>query len=155
MLRVVRKFFALPIRKKCGVLSAWIVLILVRIGLWCLPFPRLLKLVAFLSGKRPVDRPPSADADDIAWAVNAASRFVPKPTCFTRALALNALLSRHGLASQIKIGIAKDANGGLKSHAWVEYDGRVIIGYLTDLSDFSAFVSLDRAANLLGRGSSL
>lgn len=127
-------------------------MILVRLGLWRLPFPTLLRFAAFLGRARRTNHPGAATPDDIVWAVNAASRFTPKATCLTRALTLNALLSRRGLASHIKIGIAKESNGGLKSHAWVEHDGRVILGALPDLNEYSTFVSLERATNLLDRG---
>jgi hypothetical protein len=47
--------------------------------------------------------------------------------CLTRALVLNAVLSRTGIRSQVVVG-ASSHGGQLKSHAWVERDGESLLG---------------------------
>ena len=47
--------------------------------------------------------------------------------CLTRALVLNAVLSRKGIPSQVVVGASTDG-GQLKSHAWVERDGESLLG---------------------------
>ena len=59
----------------------------------------------------------------IVWAVRAASTVLPRTTCLARALTLQTLLARHGFGSTIAIGVTRDANGALVSHAWVERHG--------------------------------
>lgn len=40
------------------------------------------------------------------------------------------MLTRHGTASRVKIGVAKPAQEAFKAHAWLECGGRVILGDL-------------------------
>ena len=58
----------------------------------------------------------------------AASRRVPKATCLTQAIALRTLLARDGKESELRIGVAKAEDGRLEAHAWLESDGRIVIG---------------------------
>jgi hypothetical protein len=71
----------------------------------------------------------SPSAERIAWAVAAASGLVPDGSnCLIRALAAGRMLSHYGYASTLQIGVTKALDGGLAAHAWLESDGRVIIG---------------------------
>ncbi len=71
------------------------------------------------TGTRPVNR--------IVWAVRAARRRVPGATCLIFSLALQRLLSWHGHASELHIGVTK-RNGELAAHAWVVCQGQVLDG---------------------------
>lgn len=62
----------------------------------------------------------------IAWAIGAGSRYVPRATCLVRALAGRRLLAAHGHRAHLRIGVAKSTE--LQAHAWLEYEGRVLIG---------------------------
>ncbi len=46
-------------------------------------------------------------------------------TCLPRSLALQRMLARRGIASELRIGVRKESNGagGIAAHAWVEVDG--------------------------------
>src|SRR5690349_7185173 len=57
-----------------------------------------------------------------------ASRYslVP-PTCLSEALAAQAVLARHGHASELRIGVRK-AGEKFEAHAWLECAGRILIG---------------------------
>jgi hypothetical protein len=56
----------------------------------------------------------------------AACRYSPIPsTCLERSLALWWLLGRKGIATQLRIGVRKDA-GKFAAHAWVERLGTAI-----------------------------
>ncbi len=71
-----------------------------------------------------------ADSPDrIAWAVLMASRHVPGGgPCLPQALATQTLLEREGYSAHLHIGIAKDAEWQFRAHAWVESQGRIVIG---------------------------
>lgn len=108
--------------------SAWGVVSLIRIGLWMLPFPYLHKALARV-GQRPVSfRRRRASPASIAWAVANVSRCVPMATCLTQALATDFLLSRMGYHGNLRIGVRLQENASLAAHAWVEYDGGILIG---------------------------
>jgi hypothetical protein len=70
-------------------------------------------------GSRPVER--------IVWAVGAAARRTPAATCLSSALALQRVLCAHGHHSELHIGVSR-AGGVFAAHAWVEREGRVLVG---------------------------
>lgn len=45
--------------------------------------------------------------------------------------------------SQLRIGVAKDGRERLKAHAWVESQGKIVIGNVQDLSRFKALPTLE------------
>ena len=55
--------------------------------------------------------------DRVVWAVEVASRYVPKTTCLTRALTAQVLLGRLGHTTSLRIGVARNAAGQLETHA--------------------------------------
>jgi Transglutaminase-like superfamily len=79
----------------------------------------------------------------IGWAVQAVARRLPgKNACLVQALTAQAMLRRRGFPSDLRIGVAgRDPDGTIKAHAWVEYDGKVIVGEIADLSSYSVLSS--------------
>ncbi len=73
--------------------------------------------------------------EEIAWAVGVAARRVPGASCLTQALALQLLCRRRGYPTQLQIGVERKGSR-FRAHAWVERDGKVIIGNLADLGSF-------------------
>ena len=96
-------------------------------------------------------RPPTGGPPDwrtvrvVAWAVDRAS-IVTGGTCLTKAFVGEWLLRRRGLAVDLRVGVARDDNGGLDAHAWLEVEGRTIIGEVDEMSRFSTFSTLDASA---------
>lgn len=129
-MRPLNSFLRLPTHE-CGLLlKAAFFLVLVQVGLRIFPF-RLVR--SSLSFRRPPllrsSRSGRCSAARIAWAVDAASRHLPvRGTCLSRALAVRILLSHYGLPSILRIGVAKDEKQALQAHAWVESEGKVILG---------------------------
>ncbi len=80
----------------------------IRLGLWLLPFRTLQRIVVKLA-----QAPASShgtkrfSADQLGWAVTVASRYVPKATCLTQALAAQVLLGRHGHRAQLRVGVGR------------------------------------------------
>jgi hypothetical protein len=104
-----------------------IVLWLVRLGLWLLPF-RSVRFLLSRVKSRHVASPPWAIPARIARAVEVASHLVPRSTCLTKALAGHVLLKRVGHEGVLHIGVARDEAGKFEAHAWLECQGKVIIG---------------------------
>jgi hypothetical protein len=59
----------------------------------------------------------------------AAARFMPvSSTCLATAMVVQALLQRHGYSALMRIGVRRPADGKFAAHAWLEYEGAVIVG---------------------------
>ena len=64
----------------------------------------------------------------MAWLVEVAARYhVLRPTCLPKAIVLYWLLRQRGLEAKVVIGAQKTADG-IGAHAWLEYEGRILIG---------------------------
>jgi hypothetical protein len=127
--------------------AAWVVL--VRLGLWVLPFRSVWRLVDRLGRVRGPRRLAGAPAPErVRLAVWAVSRRLPACTCLPRALALHGLLAQLGYASTVRVGAARTPAGGFSAHAWVERDGAPLEP-AEGLWDFAPFPELPRA--MIGR----
>jgi hypothetical protein len=112
---------------------------LVRVGLWFLPLAKVQQLATFRQHKRLTQT--TDDTECVVWAVRKSSRFVPKATCLVQALAVQTLLLENGQVAQIHIGVALDINEQFLAHAWVEYQGQIIIGE-TQTREYTPLITL-------------
>jgi Transglutaminase-like superfamily len=128
-MKLLGKFFKLPAADKRLLMKAMLLVWVVRLGLWLLPF-RVMREVLAKSGREQFAFPvgESGVADRIAWAVSVTSRYVPAATCLTQAIATKFLLGRCGCQATVRIGVARSDSGRLQAHAWVESNGKVVIG---------------------------
>ena len=101
----------------------------IKLGLTLLPYRKLRSLVdRVASATRSLRNTPPASPERIAWAVERASHYVPGATCLTQALVAKVLLERYGYSTLVRVGFTR-TNGALPlAHAWVESDGRVVLG---------------------------
>ncbi|MDB6454801.1 lasso peptide biosynthesis B2 protein [Falsirhodobacter sp. 20TX0035] len=72
---------------------------------------------------------------EIAWAVAAVSRSVPKASCLTQATAGQWILARRGFDSIVRISVPPlaDAQGRIAPHAWLMAGDTVVLGGTVDL----------------------
>ncbi len=119
----------------------------VRLGLWILPFQIVLRMLEVQKKKTAAfeEANPAASLDRCIWAVKAASQYLPAATCLTQALAAKTLLTKKGYPADLRIGVLKTKEGQLEAHAWVESDGKIVIGDLPDLARYNALPSLPSA----------
>ncbi|MBE7383301.1 MAG: lasso peptide biosynthesis B2 protein [Leptolyngbya sp. SIO1E4] len=155
ILKLLTKFRRLQRRDLLLLITAFLLLGTVRLGLWLMPFHALFKLLMGVDpsvfANKASSRTTEGEALDachqsvtqsrrvakIVWSVNVASRYMPgKVKCLARALATQVLMNWHQCVSELRIGVDKTPEGGVRAHAWIEYQGRVIIGNLNDLSQF-------------------
>jgi Transglutaminase-like superfamily len=124
---VLRKLLRLPVAERRLAFEAVALLIAVRVALVCISPLQLRRVLAWLRGRVPRHPVP---AERVAWAVVAAARHLPgaRDTCLVRALAAELLLVRHGHMALLRIGVARVAGRGITAHAWVESDGRIVLG---------------------------
>ncbi|MCU0527693.1 MAG: lasso peptide biosynthesis B2 protein [Elainella sp. Prado103] len=124
-------------------LSAWLGLIIIRLGLFLFPFQTLRSgLTKWVAVHHPLFSPLSVD--QIVWAVEIASRLQPGGVkCLARALFTQSLLVQQGYPAQLRIGVAKSSIGQLEAHAWVEHQGEIVIGALPQLASFTPLPALE------------
>jgi Transglutaminase-like superfamily len=136
-----RKFLELSAAERRLLLSAFLLAAAVRLGLWLLPFRALQRLLSqTIRGPVHARNDHQTSSESIAWAVCAASRYVPQATCLTQAITTQVLLTLHGHVAHLRIGVAKNKNGTLEAHAWVESQGRVVFGG-ADLSRYTPLLA--------------
>lgn len=119
-------------------LQAYIVMCLIRLGLLLLPFNRLQNLILKSKKLTWLEIASSeVTVGAIARAVNRSGKYSPgQPMCLARALTTAVLMSIYGFPYQINIGVAKGESGKIEAHAWVTWEGKVMVGYLPDLSRY-------------------
>jgi len=65
----------------------------------------------------------------VAWAVATAAMLLPvRNSCLHDALAAQWLLAACGRRSTIRFGVVRNSVHAFRAHAWVESEGRVIVG---------------------------
>jgi hypothetical protein len=119
-----KRFAALDSRDRALLLRALFWVAVVRTGLFLASFRTMQRLTA-RAGRRPV---PQHSVERCAWAVRAASRYVPGATCLTQALTAQLFLAQHGYDSRVEIGVRKDEHRRFRAHAWVVCGEEIVIG---------------------------
>lgn len=80
-------------------------------------------------------RPPSVA--QLQWAVEQAREHLPgEYKCLPAAYTMHLLMQHYGYASRVRVGVAHDEQGHVEAHAWVEFEGRIVIGKLEDMARF-------------------
>jgi hypothetical protein len=104
-------------------------LALIRLALGRVPFTALRRVTVGRPRDIVASLPDRGLIEEVVWAVTAVSRRVGRSTtCLTQALTVQALLARRGYPSRLHIGVTRGRQGELDGHAWVELDGRILIG---------------------------
>jgi hypothetical protein len=143
------KFLRLTSAERYLLIRAACLLASISLGLRLLPFATLRRLLTRVGAVSAVSRRVEQPASDrIVWAVATASRCVPGArTCLPQALAAQVMLQQWGYPVRLRIGVTRDEEGSFQAHAWVESQGRVVIGG-SALARYTALPTLDRR----GRG---
>ncbi len=136
----IAKFLRLPNSERRLIIDAAFAMALVRLALSTLPFRIVRRAVTKAARPRdPRALPARPSAERISWAVAASgSHLLGRGSCLAKALAAEVMLGRLGYPSQLKLGVAKTASGEFEAHAWLESEGKVLIGQF----DFGSYMEL-------------
>lgn len=132
-----RKFRALSAADRRLLAETGLQLVFTRLGLWLLPYERLRRVLRRTRPSRPEQ--PRDFTDRVSWAVHAVARRLPGTTCLAQSLTAVTLLQRRGCRADLRIGVQEPRQSAarpLDAHAWVECDGRVVVGNVPDLADY-------------------
>jgi hypothetical protein len=138
----IRKYFALRSEERGLVREAYATFAAMRIASWMMPFGRVRDLATLMADRgKHVYNPRALARERIAWAVMAAGNAFPGGhNCLVRALAGEVMLRRYGYPAELRIGVANPAAEGFKAHAWLESEGRILIGDI----EIDSYVPLSR-----------
>jgi hypothetical protein len=126
-MRRIHKFLNLSSVERRLLIKTWILLGVIRLGLELLPFSTLRKFLFKLTFfSRSLKKEFSEEY--LVWSVVVVSPYVPKTTCLAQALAAQLLLQQAGHQARLHIGVNYGIGGRLEAHAWVESQGRILIG---------------------------
>lgn len=115
-----RAFFALPAVERRILVRAWLYLLIADFALRIAPVETAETILARLSA---LSRSPGPPPERLAGLVAIAGRHHLRPMpCLPRALALEALLKRQGLQTELLIGVRWEGDR-LQAHAWIEHAG--------------------------------
>jgi hypothetical protein len=145
-MRLLRKFLTLAPVERRLLVKATCLLAVVQLGLGRVPFTMLRRLVTRDARDRArLAGGPRGFAGLVVWAVTAASRRVPgRTTCLSRALTVQALLARSGYPSRLHVGVIRGKQGEVEGHAWVECEGRILIGgTASEIGQFTPLAAFD------------
>lgn len=136
--RVLRK----PPRQQVLVAEAVLHLAAAKAVLVFVPFERWRTQLQAESG--PADKmPPLRQVAELVWAVNGVSSRLPERlNCLPRALATRWMMQRRQWPNTLRLGVARSADGKFEAHAWIEHNGRVIMGLVPDLHRFTQLPAL-------------
>jgi hypothetical protein len=140
-MRRIYKFLNLSSTEQCLLIRTWILLGSIRLGMGLFPFSTLRKLLSRLKpqsngiGKK-------FSKEQLVWSVTVVSRYIPKATCLAQAITTQLLLQKAGHQACLHIGVTEAEKGGLKAHAWVESQGKVLIGGI-ELNQYTHLLALE------------
>ncbi len=136
------KFLYLPYQKKKLLGQSLVTVSAIRLSLWIFPFKALNRWLCAFAATESDDREVEWNViDNVTSAVGFCSLYVPYASCLTQALAVRTLLGFRGQSSELKIGVDRDEDGKFMAHAWVEIDGKIIIGRLPHHHNFNVLRS--------------
>jgi len=141
--RPLRRFTQVGGRRRALVIEAVACLLLARLGLIFVPFPKLARRLGdfvppgdprALAARVKGEQEAAALAEEIGWAVTRSARYVPfKAVCLPQAMAARMMLRRRRVASVMHFGAAKNTTLGdekpLDAHAWLDAAGVKVTGY--------------------------
>jgi len=132
-----RKLLALSARERRLLAEAALLLPAVHALQQALPYRRWRRLLTRSRASQARSAAGRPGPDELAQAVERARRGLPGAyKCLPAAYTLHLLLHRHGYGSTVTVGVAYAVGGAVEAHAWLEYQGRVLVGALPDLVRF-------------------
>ncbi|ORC32660.1 hypothetical protein B4O97_15995 [Marispirochaeta aestuarii] len=139
-----KKFFLLTSAEKYLFLSSWLWLSRVRKSLRKKPFKTVLSNVNKLAEKRKSVSNVKISADDISLAVERCSGiFHGNCDCLPKALAGRILFARYGYNTVLRIGAVRSSGSDFTAHAWLESDGKIVVGDIPGIKDFKLFEGIE------------
>ena len=141
-MKKLRSFLRLSAADQLLLITSGLLLVAIRLGLWLVPFHVLRRFLKNLNrAPQKAENTDEAVLRRIVWAVSSIGGHFPR-SCLSQALATQVMLGRRGYVATLRIGVALSEDGVLKAHAWLENNGKIIIGGSQSRTQFSAMPPL-------------
>jgi hypothetical protein len=93
----------------------------------------------------PRESVPTDAIRSLVWAIESVGRHAPTAiNCLPRALALQRMLRKRGASGTVRFGVKRQGNE-IRAHAWLELEGKVLVGNLPDLDEYERFSEWPRS----------
>ena len=127
MMRKLRYTLSLSGNDQRLLFQAWLLLLVVDLGLRIAPFRFIQKLLTVTSKSTSLENISEEDTfQNVERIVDVAGNNHLYPmTCLRRALVLQRLLALRGIETELRFGVHKGGNK-LSAHAWLEYQGQSV-----------------------------
>jgi hypothetical protein len=139
-MRKLTKLWQLPAADLLLLAAAAALLLLFTTAIRTLPFATVSRLQWPAPARR---RDSPAARARILRAVRTAAPYLPAANCLPQALAARALLRAHGAPANLRLGVTKTETGQLQAHAWLECQGRIVLGGFSALSRYTALADFE------------
>ncbi len=133
-MRAVNRFLRLDSVERVLLLEAFVLVCTASTSVRLLPFAIVQKLFANRAKASNTHR---RSIERSMWAIAVAGKYMPGTTCLSLALAAHRMLHREGYPAHLYIGVGKDHVGSFRAHAWVESEGKIVIGGQDSSSSFA------------------
>ncbi|GAB3673276.1 lasso peptide biosynthesis B2 protein [Halopiger thermotolerans] len=142
-------FLSYSVGDQVRVLAAAALLLSLPPVLGAIRFERVRRVLLRASDAAAVAIPGDPAPARIVSATEAADRHLPgSRRCLVRSLTTETLLRLYAFTPDHRIGVTKGADGVVKAHSWLEFDGEILIGELENLSQYEPLPPLNRGTNL-------
>ncbi len=138
-MKKISKFWQLEPTERALLVQTFLLLNLVRFLFLFLKFPRLQKILTKLGTRRSTYLGASIlSIKKIGWAIELSTQLSPGGAkCLARALTMQTLMQQQGYDSKLQIGVIHQPTEEFQAHAWIEYQGEIVIGMLPDLEKYN------------------
>lgn len=135
-MRRIKKLLSLPGEERRLLLRSAILLSQTSLTVRAMPFARWRHRLQPPAARR---QTACYAASQIVWAVGVAARYVPGANCLVQALVAKQLFDEQGLPAEIRLGVHKPEEVGFRAHAWLESEGRIVLGGAESASLYAPF----------------
>lgn len=106
-------------------------------------FPQVLSWIRKKNSSLPEEQ--LSTPERLAWMIESIGTAFPHVLkCLPRALAGFMLLRKCGWDITLKIGARhRDDSQPIEAHAWIEKDGKILIGELSDINEYAVFEAFE------------
>jgi len=133
----IRAFFSLCPNDQFRLITASCLLIVIWAGVFVVSFQRFRLVLVKIGILSESIMPGSPTPERVAKTVDTADRHLPgERTCLVRSLSTEVLLTSYNCAFTHRIGVDRTSGGQVHAHSWIEYNGKILIGQLEDMSGF-------------------